>query len=247
MEWLCFRLDMLSSITFAFSLVFLISIPQGVIDPGVAGLAVTYGLNLNMLQARVIWNLCNLENRIISVERILQYSSISSEPPLAIEASNPLEDWPSHGEVDIRDLQVRYAPHMPLVLRGLTCTFQGGKKTGIVGRTGSGKSTLIQTLFRIVDPSAGQTFIDGIDIATIGLHDLRSRLSIIPQDPTMFEGTVRSNLDPLEEYTDEQIWEALDKCQLGEEVRKKEGKLDASVIENGENWSMGQRSREGTS
>ncbi|KAI3881270.1 hypothetical protein MKW92_018817, partial [Papaver armeniacum] len=105
MEWLCFRLDMLSSITFAFSLVFLISIPRGVIDPGVAGLAVTYGLNLNMLQAWVIWNLCNLENKIISVERILQYSSIPSEPPLAIEANNPLHNWPPHGEVDIRDLQ----------------------------------------------------------------------------------------------------------------------------------------------
>lgn len=102
---------------------------------------------------------------------------------------------------------VRYAPHMPLVLRGITCSFPGGMKTGIVGRTGSGKSTLIQTLFRIVDPASGQILIDGIDISSIGLHDLRSRLSIIPQDPTMFEGTVRSNLDPLEEYTDEQIWE----------------------------------------
>ena len=101
---------------------------------------------------------------------------------------------------------MRYAPHMPLVLRGLTCTFHGGMRTGIVGRTGSGKSTLIQTLFRIIDPAAGQILIDGIDISSIGLHDLRSRLSIIPQDPT-FEGTVRSNLDPLEEYTDEQIWE----------------------------------------
>lgn len=96
---------------------------------------------------------------------------------------------------------------MPLVLRGLTCTFFGGKKTGIVGRTGSGKSTLIQTLFRIVDPVVGQIKIDGTNISSIGLHDLRSRLSIIPQDPTMFEGTVRSNLDPLEEHSDDQIWE----------------------------------------
>ncbi|XP_019059099.1 PREDICTED: ABC transporter C family member 7-like [Tarenaya hassleriana] len=138
-------------------------------------------------------------------------------------------------------MQVRYGGHLPLVLRGLTCTFPGGLKTGIVGRTGTGKSTLIQALFRIMEPSAGEIRIDGVNILMIGLHDLRSRLSIIPQDPTMFEGTVRSNLDPLEEYTDEQIWEALDKCQLGDEVRKKEGKLDSSVAENGQNWSMGQR------
>ncbi|KAL5700037.1 Canalicular multispecific organic anion transporter 2 [Ranunculus cassubicifolius] len=241
MEWLCFRLDMLSSITFAFSLIFLISVPEGTIDPGIAGLAVTYGLNLNMLQAWVVWNLCNLENKIISVERILQYTSIPSEPPLVNEGHRPNSEWPSRGEIDIHDLQVRYAPHMPLVLRGITCNIPGGMKTGVVGRTGSGKSTLIQTLFRIVDPAAGQIQIDGLDISTIGLHDLRSRLSIIPQDPTMFEGTVRSNLDPLEEHTDDQIWEALDKCQLGDEVRKKEGKLDSTVTENGENWSMGQR------
>jgi ABC-type multidrug transport system fused ATPase/permease subunit len=104
-------------------------------------------------------------------------------------------------------MQVRYAPQMPFVLKGLTCTLPGGVKTGIVGRTGGGKSTLIQALFRIVDPSIGQVFIDGIDICTIGLHDLRRRLSIIPQDPVMFEGTLRSNIDPLEEYSDEQIWE----------------------------------------
>ncbi|KAL6508932.1 Canalicular multispecific organic anion transporter 2 [Orobanche hederae] len=241
MEWLCLRLDVLSLITFAFSLIFLICIPEGTIDPSVAGLAVTYGLNLNTLQAWVVWNLCFMENRIISVERILQYTSIEVEPPLIVEANRPQILWPLHGEVDIQDLQVRYAPHMPFVLRGLTCTFFGGKRTGIVGRTGSGKSTLIQTLFRIVEPTVGQILIDGVDITSIGLHDLRSRLSIIPQDPTMFEGTVRSNMDPLEEYTDEQIWEVLDKCQLGDEVRKKPEKLDSAVSENGENWSVGQR------
>ncbi|XP_010542532.1 PREDICTED: ABC transporter C family member 7-like [Tarenaya hassleriana] len=241
MEWLCFRLDLLSSVAFALSLVLLISAPEGVINPSIAGLAVTYALNLNTLQATLIWTLCDLENKMISVERMLQYIDIPSEPPLVIESNRPDQSWPSLGDIKIHNLQVRYAPHLPLVLRGITCSFHGGLKTGIVGRTGCGKSTLIQTLFRIVEPAAGEIKIDGVNISMIGLHDLRSRLSIIPQDPTMFEGTIRSNLDPLEEYTDQQIWEALDKCQLGDEVRKKERKLDSAVSENGQNWSVGQR------
>ncbi|KAF3796553.1 ABC transporter C family member 3 [Nymphaea thermarum] len=241
MEWLCFRLELLSACIFAFSLIFLILLPKGVISPGIAGLSVTYGLNLNMLQMWVVWNLCILETKIISVERILQYTRIPSEPPLVIETNRPSTSWPSHGEIAIRDLQVRYAPHLPLVLRGLTCTLHGGSKIGVVGRTGSGKSTLVQTLFRIIDPTGGHIMIDGVDIYTIGLHDLRSRLSIIPQDPTMFEGTIRSNLDPLEDYMDQEIWEALERCQLGDIVRQKEGKLDSIVAENGENWSVGQR------
>ncbi|KAI5409089.1 ABC transporter C family member 3 [Lathyrus oleraceus] len=241
MEWLNFRLDLLSSTMFAFCLVFLVSFPSSIADPSIAGLAVTYGINLNAIQTNLIWFLCNLENKIISVERILQYTSIPSEASLVIKDNQPDHSWPSFGEVHIQDLQVQYAPHLPLVLRGLKCTFTAGAKTGIVGRTGSGKSTLVQALFRLVEPVAGQILIDNINISLIGIHDLRSRLSIIPQDPTMFEGTVRSNLDPLEEYTDEQIWEALDMCQLGDEVRKKEEKLDSTVTENGENWSMGQR------
>ncbi|RDX89485.1 ABC transporter C family member 3, partial [Mucuna pruriens] len=240
-EWLNFRLDILCTLTFAFCLVFLISFPNSMTGPGIAGLAVTYGLNLNTLQFNIIWFLCNLENKIISVERILQFTSLPSEAPLVIKDNQPDYSWPSFGEVHIQELQVRYAPHLPIVLRGLTCTFTAGAKTGIVGRTGSGKSTLVQALFRLIEPVAGQILIDSINISLIGIHDLRSRLSIIPQDPTMFEGTVRTNLDPLEEYTNEQIWEALDMCQLGDEVRKKEGKLDSIVTENGENWSMGQR------
>ncbi|XP_042517058.1 ABC transporter C family member 3-like [Macadamia integrifolia] len=239
MEWLFFRMDILTSITYVISLVFLISMPKEVLKPGVMGLAVTYGLRFSM--HAVIWDLSILENKMISVERMLQYTCIPSEPPLLIEESGLGHEWPSQGKVDIIDLKVRYAPHHPLVLQGLTCTFPGGMKIGIVGRTGSGKSTLVQTLFRVLEPAAGQIWIDGINISKIGLHDLRSRLSIIPQEPTMFEGTLRNNLDPLEEYTDEQIWEALDKCQLGDEVRNKEGKLDSTVTENGENWSMGQR------
>ncbi|CAI0374047.1 unnamed protein product [Linum tenue] len=238
-EWLRVRLDLLSSIICAVSSLFIIySSPKT--DPSVTVIALTYATNIYFLQAW-LWDISDVENRIVSVERILQYTSIPRENSPEVEAKQPDPSWPSQGQVEISSLQVRYAESLPLVLRGLTCTFDGGKKTGIVGRTGSGKSTLIQTLFRIVDPTVGQIMIDGVDISTIGSRYLRSRLSIIPQDPTMFEGTVRSNLDPLGQYPDEQIWEALDKCQLGDEVRKKEKKLDSAVTENGENWSMGQR------
>eukprot|EP00268_Persea_americana_P045554 TRINITY_DN46491_c0_g2_i1.p1 TRINITY_DN46491_c0_g2~~TRINITY_DN46491_c0_g2_i1.p1 ORF type:complete len:1529 (-),score=224.10 TRINITY_DN46491_c0_g2_i1:305-4891(-) len=241
MEWLSFRLNLLSNFMFVFSLVLLVSLPDGIINPSIAGLAVTYGLNLNVQQASVIWNICNAENKMISVERILQYSKLISEAPLVIEECRPQKNWPVDGTICFKNLQVRYAEHLPSVLKNITCTFPGKKKVGVVGRTGSGKSTLIQAIFRIVEPREGRIVIDDVDICKIGLHDLRSRLSIIPQDPTMFEGTVRGNLDPLDKYSDTEIWEALDKCQLGDIVRAKELKLDSTVVENGENWSVGQR------
>lgn len=241
MEWLSFRLNLLSNFVFAFSLVVVVSLPEGVIDPSIAGLAVTYGLNLNVLLATITWNLCNAENKMISVERLIQYSHIPSEAPLAIEDSRPPHEWPSEGTICLDNLQVRYAKHLPFVLRNLTLTFPGRQKVGVVGRTGSGKSTLIQVLFRLIEPTEGKIIIDGMDICSIGLHDLRSKLSIIPQEPAMFEGTMRMNLDPLGEYSDLEIWQALDKCQLGDIIRAKEGKLNSTVVENGENWSVGQR------
>lgn len=173
---------------------------------GLAGLAATYGLNLNVLQAWVIWNLCNVENKMISVERILQFTNIPSEAPLVIENCRPPPEWPCHGTIELENLHVQYSPILPRVLKGITCKFPAKKKIGIVGRTGSGKSTLIQALFRVVEPSEGHIFIDGLDISKMGLQDLRSKLSIIPQDPTLFQGTIRSNLDPLQQYSDQDIW-----------------------------------------
>ncbi|KAK4482367.1 hypothetical protein RD792_009520 [Penstemon davidsonii] len=240
-EWLCLRMELLSTFVFAFCMVFLVSFPHGSIDPSMAGLAVTYGLNLNARLSRWILSFCKLENKIISIERIHQYCHIPSEAPALIEDSHPPSSWPQNGTINLTDLKVRYKESLPIVLHGVTCTFPGGKKIGIVGRTGSGKSTLIQALFRLIEPECGRIIIDNIDIKKIGLHDLRSRLSIIPQDPTLFEGTIRGNLDPLQEHSDQEIWQALDKSQLGEIVRQKEHKLDTLVLENGDNWSVGQR------
>ncbi|KAL0336015.1 UNVERIFIED_CONTAM: ABC transporter C family member 3 [Sesamum radiatum] len=241
MEWLCVRINFLFNLVFFILLVILVSLPRSAIDPSLAGLAATYGLNLNVLQAWVIWNLCNVENKMICVERILQFTGIPSEAPLLIEDCRPDTEWPLNGRIEVENLHVQYNPFLPKVLKGITCTFPSKKKIGVVGRTGSGKSTLIQALFRVVEPTQGRIVIDGIDISKIGLQDLRSKLSIIPQDPTLFQGTLRTNLDPLQEHTDHEIWEVLHKCHLAEIVKQDERLLDASVAEDGENWSVGQR------
>ncbi|KAK9113509.1 hypothetical protein Syun_020306 [Stephania yunnanensis] len=241
MEWLCARINFLFNLVFFIVLIILVSLPRSAISPSLAGLAATYGLNLNVLQAWVIWNLCNVENKMISVERILQYSKVPSEAPLVIEGSRPEPRWPTNGTIELENLHFRYRPILPMVLKGVTCTFPGGKKIGVVGRTGSGKSTLIQALFRVVDPSEGRILIDGLDICKIGLMDLRSRLGIIPQDPTLFQGTMRTNLDPLNQHSDFEIWEVLSKCHLKEIVRQDPRLLDTPVAEDGENWSVGQR------
>ncbi|KAK2996565.1 hypothetical protein RJ639_026625 [Escallonia herrerae] len=240
-EWLCLRMELLSTFVFGFCMVLLVSLPQGSIDPRMAGLTVTYGLNLNARLSKWILRFCKLENRIISIERIHQYCQISSEAPPVIEHKRPPSSWPERRTIELIDLKVRYKENLPVVLHGITCTFPGGKNIAIVRRTGSGKSTIIHALFRLIELAGGRIVIDNIDISAIGLHDHRSRLSIIPQDPTLFEGTIRENLDPLEEHMDQEIWQALDKSQLGKLLRQKEQNLDTEVLENGDNWSLGQR------
>ncbi|MQL95703.1 hypothetical protein Taro_028370 [Colocasia esculenta] len=207
MEWVLIRVEALQNVTlmtFALCLVFL---RQKTRATGSVGLALSYALNLTSAQVFVTRWYSNLDNYIISAERIKQFMHIPSEPPAIINDKRPPPLWPREGRIDLQDLQIRYRPTAPLVLKGLTCTFTAGHKIGVVGRTGSGKTTLISALFRLVEPSGGRILIDGLDICSIGLKDLRMNLSIIPQEPTLFRGSVRSNLDPMGLYSDQEIWE----------------------------------------
>lgn len=240
-EWLGFRLELIGSLLLCASTLFMILLPPTIIKPENVGLSLSYGLSLNGTLFWAIYMSCFVENRMVSVERIKQFTEIPSEAAWTIKDRLPPPNWPSQGNVDLQDVQVRYRPNTPLVLKGVTLSIRGGEKIGVVGRTGSGKSTLIQVLFRLVEPTGGRIIIDGIDITTLGLHDLRSRFGIIPQEPVLFEGTVRSNIDPTGQYSEEEIWKSLERCQLKEVVASKPEKLESPVADDGENWSVGQR------
>ncbi|KAM0900890.1 hypothetical protein ACQ4PT_020354 [Festuca glaucescens] len=240
-EWLGFRLELLGSFVLCFTALLMVTLPRSFVKQEFVGLSLSYGLSLNSIFFYGIWVSCLIENKMVSVERIKQFISIPPETEWRIKECLPVANWPSKGDINIIDLKVRYRHNTPLVLKGITISIHGGEKIGVIGRTGSGKSTLIQAFFRMVEPCEGKIIIDGVDICTLGLHDLRSRFGIIPQEPVLFEGTIRSNIDPLEKYSDEEIWQALDRCQLKEAVVSKPEKLEASVVSNGENWSVGQR------
>ncbi|KAK8322201.1 hypothetical protein V6Z12_A12G151600 [Gossypium hirsutum] len=240
-EWLGFRLEFIGSVVLCLSTMFMILLPSSIVKPENVGLSLSYGLSLNGVLFMSIYFSCYVENRMVSVERIKQFSSIQPEAAWHNKNHLPPPNWPAHGNVELKDLQVRYRPSTPLVLKGITLSINGGEKIGVVGRTGSGKSTLIQAFFRLVEPTAGKIIIDDIDICMLGLHDLRSRFGIIPQEPVLFEGSVRSNIDPAGQFPDEEIWKSLERCQLKDVVASKPDKLDSLVLDNGDNWSMGQR------
>ena len=197
-----------------------------------------------MLTGMTQWGVrqsAELESQMTSVERIIEYSKLPQEAELeADQDKKPNSDWPSKGQIELKQMSLYYDNAPTPVLKNLACTIKGGEKIGIVGRTGAGKSSIIAALFRMVEPN-GQILIDGIDTKTIGLHDLRKKLSIIPQDPVVFNGPVRRNLDPFGEFTDEAIWNALGEVQLRHAVNDLPGQLDGQLTEGGANLSVGQR------
>ncbi|XP_049898055.1 ATP-binding cassette sub-family C member 5 [Epinephelus moara] len=242
MRWLAVRLDLIS-ISLITAVALFIVFMHNQIPPAYAGLAISYAVQLTGLFQFTVRLLTETEARFTSVERINHYiKSLESEAPRqSPEAAAPAPSWPQQGNITFQDVEMRYRDDLPLVLKSLSFNILPEETIGIVGRTGSGKSSLGVALFRLVELTGGSIVIDGINIAQIGLDDLRSKLAIIPQEPVLFIGTVRTNLDPWDQYSDAQIWEALEKTHIKEMVSQLPHSLHSEVTENGENFSVGER------
>lgn len=242
-RWLGFRLDILSSVVVALAVVFGIGLREQ-INPGYLGLALVYAISLSGLFQYMVRQSALVETYMTSVERLLHYGrKLPSEhqaddadvgcPPAIRVVPSP--HWPDKGTIELQSVCVRYRADLAVVLQAVSALIPGGAKIGIIGRTGSGKSSLIQALFRLNEICEGRILIDGVDIAQLDVTVLRSQLSLIPQEPALFSGTVRYNLDPFGQYSDGQIVAVLQQVHL-------EGcDLDSVVKERGENLSVGQR------
>uniref|UniRef100_A0A8C4X866 ATP binding cassette subfamily C member 12 n=1 Tax=Erpetoichthys calabaricus TaxID=27687 RepID=A0A8C4X866_ERPCA len=240
-RWLSFRLDFLSTLITLLVSLFAVFAPND-IPSSLKSLALSYTIQLTGMLQFVVRIGTELEAKFTSVERIIEYiEGCSSEAPMKIKDANIPNNWPNQGSITFKDYKMKYRANTPVVLNGLNIRISPRDKVGIVGRTGSGKSSLGVALFRLVEPCGGTIVIDDIDICKIGLEDLRSRLSIIPQDPVLFIGTIRYNLDPFNKYSDEEIWQALERTYMKQSILKLPERLQAVVVENGENFSVGER------
>uniref|UniRef100_A0A8V5GZW3 MRP3 protein n=1 Tax=Melopsittacus undulatus TaxID=13146 RepID=A0A8V5GZW3_MELUD len=239
-RWLGIRVEFVGNCIVLFAALFSV-IGKNSLNAGLVGLSVSYALQVTLSLNWMVRMTSELETNIVAVERIKEYSETETEAPWVIEGKSPPEDWPSKGELEFVNYSVRYRKGLDLVLKGLNLQVHGGEKIGIVGRTGAGKSSMTLSLFRILEAAKGEIKIDGVKIAEIGLHDLRSRLTIIPQDPVLFSGTLRMNLDPFNKYSDEEIWKALELSHLKRFVSSQPSMLDYECSEGGENLSVGQR------
>ncbi|XP_026080611.1 canalicular multispecific organic anion transporter 1-like isoform X1 [Carassius auratus] len=238
-RWLAMRLESLGNLVVFFAALFAV-ISRDSLNSGLVGLSISYALNVTQTLNWLVRMTSELETNIVAVERVREYAEIKNEAPW-VTSNRPPDDWPTAGNISFDNYKVRYRPELELILHGITCDIASTEKIGIVGRTGAGKSSLTNCLFRIIEASEGRILIDGIDISTLGLHDLRSRLTIIPQDPVLFSGTLRMNLDPFETSSDEEIWSVLELAHLKDYVRGLPAGLQHEVSEGGENLSVGQR------
>ncbi|KAI0675473.1 metal resistance protein YCF1 [Trametes maxima] len=240
-RWLAVRLEFVgSTIIFIAAILSIAALVTTGVDAGLVGFVLSYALNTTGSLNWLVRSASEVEQNIVSVERILHYIELPPEAPWEVPGTVP-EDWPAKGEVEFRQYSARYRPELDLVLKDINVKIGASEKIGIVGRTGSGKSSLLLSLFRIIEPASGTIYIDGVDIAKVGLHDLRSAISIVPQSPDLFEGTIRENIDPTGASSDADIWVALEQTHLKAFVETLAGGLDATVREGGSSLSSGQR------
>jgi len=245
-RWVGFRMDTLAFLMTA--LVCFLSVlfqTRGWFDinPAILGLTISMLLQLCSAFQWCIRQSAEVVNQMVSVERVLGYGKLEPEAPLEFESDKNLDkSWPDKGSIEVRDVAVRYRPSLPLALDGASFTVPSGSRVGVVGRTGSGKSTIVQTLFRLLEAEHGRIDIDGVNISEVGLHRLRTSISVIPQHPTLFSGcTVRENLDVFGLHSDEAINNALKSSHLSEMISKLPKGIDSIVAEGGSNFSVGQR------
>uniref|UniRef100_A0A7N8XI22 ATP-binding cassette, sub-family C (CFTR/MRP), member 10 n=1 Tax=Mastacembelus armatus TaxID=205130 RepID=A0A7N8XI22_9TELE len=240
MQWLDIRLQLIGvAVVTGLGVIAVVQHQFNSVDPGLVGLSLSYALSITTLLSGLIFSFTQTEMQLVSVERTEEYSTgLPTEPQHQNMQLPPA--WPEQGWLEFRSVVLAYRDGLPNALDGVSLVVRAGEKVGIVGRTGSGKSTLFLALFRMVELSQGRILLDGMDISTVGLAQLRSRLAIIPQDPFLFSGTIRENLDPCGRHPDQQLLDVLDQCHLSSVVSRMGG-LDAEVGERGKSLSVGQR------
>uniref|UniRef100_UPI0037E9291E ATP-binding cassette sub-family C member 12-like n=1 Tax=Semicossyphus pulcher TaxID=241346 RepID=UPI0037E9291E len=239
MQWLCFLADSLCAVMTLPVALLVVFVSNDVSSPPMKALALCYIIQLTGNSQYMIQSMMEVEMKFISVQRLLDcITGCGSEASGQLQVS---EDWPQYGSITFLDYTMKYRQNSPVVLNGLQLHIRAGEKLAIVGGAGSGKSSLAVALFRLVEPAAGSILIDGVDITSIRLSDLRTKLSIIPQDPVLFTGTVRYNLDPFNSYSDEEIWAALEKTYMKDTICSLDKKLQAELTDNGGKLSVGQK------
>lgn len=237
-RWMQLRLESLNSFLIFCAALFAI-IARDTVDAGVSGLAISYAFLITSTFSWCIKQATDSEMNMNSAERMIFYiENLPSEREGIVPVPH---GWPSLGHISAKELRLRYRPELPLVIDGVSFDIQPSKKIGIVGRTGAGKSSVLSLILRLFEYEAGTITIDGVDISSISLTTLRSAIAVIPQDPVLFSGTIRFNLDPFSSYTDLQLHDVLRRCGLHDVVMSQPEGLEAMVAENGSNWSTGQR------